>query len=115
MSARRGHAGFTLLELLVAMAIFAVVGTLALTGYTQLERQTEYAEQKLARLREVQRAVRKRWVAGPKDDVLPELPIELLLERVFHVDGREHAKAFGLQRLGCALHRLFVGERNLHA
>jgi general secretion pathway protein J len=57
MSARRRYTGFTLLELLVAMAIFAVVGTLALTGYTQLERQSEYAEQKLARLREVQRAV----------------------------------------------------------
>ena len=33
--------GFTLLELLVAMAIFAVVGTMALTGYTQLQRQSE--------------------------------------------------------------------------
>ena len=49
--------GFTLLELLVAMAIFAVVSTLALTGYTQLQRQSEYTEQRLTRLREVQRAV----------------------------------------------------------
>jgi general secretion pathway protein J len=49
--------GFTLLELLVAIAIFAVVSTLALTGYTQLQQQSEYAEQRLARLREVQRAV----------------------------------------------------------
>jgi general secretion pathway protein J len=53
----RGSAGFTLLELLVAIAIFAVVSTLALTGYTQLQQQSEYAEQRLARLREVQRAV----------------------------------------------------------
>jgi general secretion pathway protein J len=52
-----GPGGFTLLELLVAMAIFAVVSTLALTGYTQLQRQSEYTEQRLARLREVQRAV----------------------------------------------------------
>jgi len=36
--------GFTLLELLVAIAIFAVVSTLALTGYTQLQQQSEYAE-----------------------------------------------------------------------
>ena len=49
--------GFTLLELLVAMAIFAVVGVLALSGYTQLQKQSEYAEKKLARLREVQHAV----------------------------------------------------------
>jgi len=49
--------GFTLLEMLVALAIFAVVSTLALTGYTQLQQQSEYAEQRLSRLREVQRAV----------------------------------------------------------
>jgi general secretion pathway protein J len=49
--------GFTLLELLVAMAIFAILGTLALTGYTELQHQSEYAEQRLARTREVQRAV----------------------------------------------------------
>ena len=52
-----GNAGFTLLELLVAVAIFAVVGTLALSGYTQLQKQSEYAEQRLERTREVQRAV----------------------------------------------------------
>lgn len=49
--------GFTLLELLVAIAIFAILGTLALSGYTELQRQSEYAEQRLERLREVQRAV----------------------------------------------------------
>ena len=49
--------GFTLLELLVAIAIFAVVGALALSGYTQLQKQSEYAEQRLDRTREVQRAV----------------------------------------------------------
>ena len=49
--------GFTLLELLVAMAIFAILGTLALTGYTELQKQSEYAEQRLARTRDVQRAV----------------------------------------------------------
>jgi general secretion pathway protein J len=49
--------GFTLLELLVAMAIFAIVGTLALSGYTQLQKQSEYVELRLERTREVQRAV----------------------------------------------------------
>jgi general secretion pathway protein J len=54
-----GTRGFTLLELLVAMAIFAILGTLALSGYTQLQRQSEYTEQRLERLREVQRAVQQ--------------------------------------------------------
>ena len=54
---RAGAAGFTLMELLVSVAIFAVVGTLALSGYTQLQKQSEYAEQRLERTREVQRAV----------------------------------------------------------
>jgi len=54
---RGASSGFTLLELLVAMAIFAIIGTLALSGYTELQRQSEYAEQRLERMREVQRAV----------------------------------------------------------
>jgi general secretion pathway protein J len=57
LTAPRHAAGFTLMELLVAMAIFAVVGALALSGYTQLQKQSEYAEQRLDRTREVQRAV----------------------------------------------------------
>ena len=53
----RFEPGFTLVELLVAIAIFAIVAVMALTGYTQLQRQTEYAEQRMERTREVQRAV----------------------------------------------------------
>jgi general secretion pathway protein J len=49
--------GFTLLEVLVAIAIFAFVGVMALSGYTQLQKQTEYQQQRLERVREVQRAV----------------------------------------------------------
>jgi general secretion pathway protein J len=55
----RPAAGFTLVELLVAMAIFAILATLALSGYTELQRQSEYVELRLARLREVQRAVQQ--------------------------------------------------------
>lgn len=57
MTRARHGAGFTLLELLVAVAIFAIVGTMALTGYTQLQRQSEYVQQRLERTTEVQRAV----------------------------------------------------------
>jgi general secretion pathway protein J len=49
--------GFTLLELLVAVAIFAFVGAMALGGYTQLQKQTEIAEVRLDRIRDVQRAM----------------------------------------------------------
>lgn len=49
--------GFTLLEVLVAIAIFAFVGVMALSGYTQLQKQTEYQQMRLERIREVQRAV----------------------------------------------------------
>lgn len=52
-----GSRGFTLLELLVAIAIFTVVGAMALGGYTQLAKQSEYVDKRLERTREVQRAV----------------------------------------------------------
>ena len=56
-TAPEAQRGFTLLELLVAIAIFAIVGVLALTGYTQLQQQSEYQARRLERVREVQRAV----------------------------------------------------------
>ena len=49
--------GFTLLELLVAIAIFAIVGILAMSGYNQLVRQREHAAETMARIRAVQRTV----------------------------------------------------------
>lgn len=52
-----GHNGFTLLELLIAIAIFAVVGILAMSGYNELLMQRERAAQTMARARTVQRAV----------------------------------------------------------
>ena len=51
------HSGFTLLELLVAIAIFAVVAALAMGGYVQLQKQNEHTQQTLERVSEIQRAV----------------------------------------------------------
>jgi len=49
--------GFTLIELLVAMAIFAVISALALGGLNNVITQQALAREKMARLRDVQRAV----------------------------------------------------------
>ncbi|HEY4368554.1 MAG TPA: type II secretion system minor pseudopilin GspJ [Steroidobacteraceae bacterium] len=52
-----GQAGFTLLEVLVAVAIFVIVGVLALTGYNELAKQSERVETGAARVRAVQSAI----------------------------------------------------------
>jgi general secretion pathway protein J len=49
--------GFTLLELLIAIAIFAIVAVLAMGGYNQLLMQRERASQSMERARNVQRAI----------------------------------------------------------
>jgi general secretion pathway protein J len=79
----RGNRGFTLLELLVAMAIFAIVGALALGGLNAVLTQQEIARRQLDRLHQVQRAVRiiandfsqvhPRFVRDPLGD--RELPV----------------------------------------
>jgi general secretion pathway protein J len=49
--------GFTLMEVLVAVAIFAIIGMMALSGYNELVNQTEIATRSAARIRQVQSAV----------------------------------------------------------
>jgi general secretion pathway protein J len=51
--------GFTLLEVLVAVAIFAVVGMLAMTGYNQLVRQSEILETSASRTRAIQSTMQR--------------------------------------------------------
>ncbi|HZF31180.1 MAG TPA: type II secretion system minor pseudopilin GspJ [Gammaproteobacteria bacterium] len=58
MSRRVQSRGFTLVELLVAMAIVAVIGVMAFTGLTTLIRQRDLAEERTKRWQEVQLAVR---------------------------------------------------------
>jgi len=54
---RMRSSGFTLLEVLVAVAIFVIVGMLALTGYNELSTQSGRVETSAARIRAVQSAV----------------------------------------------------------
>ena len=55
--ARRTERGFTLLEVLIAVAIFVIVGMLAMTGYNELMSQSERVEESAARTRAVQSAM----------------------------------------------------------
>ncbi len=59
LSPARGSAGFTLLEILIAVAIFAVVTTLALGGYNELIRQSDRIGANMARMRSVQTAMHR--------------------------------------------------------
>lgn len=55
----RQVSGFTLLEVLVAVAIFAVVGMLAMSGYTQLVKQSDIVEGSASRTRAVQATMQR--------------------------------------------------------
>jgi general secretion pathway protein J len=58
MSRRAQPRGFTLVELLVAMAIVAVIGVMAFTGLTTFIRQRDLAEERTRRWQEIQLAIR---------------------------------------------------------
>jgi len=51
--------GFTLIEILVAVAIFAIVGMLAFGGYSELMRHSERLRESAARTRTIQTAVHR--------------------------------------------------------
>lgn len=55
---RRRISGFTLLEVLVVVAVFAVLGVMAFGGLNAVMRQREQTGQVLERLREIQHAIR---------------------------------------------------------
>ncbi|MDX1443884.1 MAG: type II secretion system minor pseudopilin GspJ [Gammaproteobacteria bacterium] len=56
MRARRNR-GFTLIEMLVAVAIFGVVATLAYGGLSAISQQAELTDQRLQRLAEIRRGL----------------------------------------------------------
>lgn len=49
--------GFTLLEILIAVAIFTIVGAMAMGGYNELSGQSATVEANMTRVRDVQTAV----------------------------------------------------------
>lgn len=49
----RAASGFTLLEVLVAIAIFTIVGALAMGGYLELSDQSTSVEERMTRVRAV--------------------------------------------------------------
>jgi len=51
--------GFTLLEIMVAVAIFAIVGVLAYGGYSELTRQSARIEESAARTRAIQSTMQR--------------------------------------------------------
>jgi general secretion pathway protein J len=53
------HGGFTLLEVIVATAIFAMVAVLAYGGYSELTRQSERLSESAARIRAIQSTVQR--------------------------------------------------------
>src|SRR5688500_3833580 len=55
----RHSAGFTLLEILIAVAIFAIVSIMALGGYNQLISQSDRINVNMERTRAVQLAVQR--------------------------------------------------------
>lgn len=57
LSSRRCQGGFTLLEILIAVAIFTIVGAMAMGGYNELVGQSATVEANMARVRAVQTAV----------------------------------------------------------
>lgn len=57
IAAAHSVAGFTLLEVLIAVAIFVIVGTMAMAGYNELVTQSDRLEVNASRIRAVQSAI----------------------------------------------------------
>ena len=106
---RRPERGFTLIEVLVAMAMFAATAAIAYSGFDQFNRQRQLAEDGLSRLREIQFAVRTltqdflqlqpRPVRDPMGDtVLPALVADPRREHLLEYTRAGWSNPLGLPR-----------------
>jgi general secretion pathway protein J len=99
MPTLRSHKGFTLLELLVAITIFAIVSILAMSGYNQLVHQREIAATTMERVRNVQRCVMRmsqdleQLVARPIRDATSATDIPALVAGDNGADVLEFTRA----------------------
>ena len=81
---RRDASGFTLLELLVAMGIFAVIGAMALGGLNAVVGQETQAREQTERLAMLQRAL--RLLSTDFSSVEPRfIRDDKLAEEAFHI------------------------------
>ena len=56
-SRRRRTGGFTLVEVMIAIAIFVIVAAMAMGGYSQLTKQSAIVDENTARVRAVQTTI----------------------------------------------------------
>jgi len=101
--------GFTLVELLVALAIFAILSVLAYGGYNNSVRQNEIARASMSRLEGLQRTVRlltqdyEQLAPRPVRDVLGDSRLPALLadqrgQNLFALTRSGWTNPAGLQR-----------------
>lgn len=105
----RHSSGFTLLEVLIAVAIFVIVGVLAMSGYNELLKQSDILGANAARTRAVQSAIQRmsqdfamlepRPVREPLgDSIEPALQADDRTERLARLTRSGWTNPAGVQR-----------------
>lgn len=106
---RRVSSGFTLLEVLIAVAIFVIVGALAMGGYNELVKQSDHVGANAARTRAVQSTMQRlaqdfaalepRPIREPLGDGLqPALRVDDRTEGLVHLTRAGWSNPAGVPR-----------------